>query len=47
MSLFLKLFDNNGIYERDLFDVNFYRLFDNMKQYYAVMENIMSNDSFN
>lgn len=44
MSLFLKLFDNNGIYERDLFDVNFYRLFDNMKQYYAVMENIMSND---
>lgn len=44
MSLFLKLFDNNGIYERDLFDINFYRMFDNMKQYYSVMENIMSND---
>lgn len=42
--LFLKIFDADGIYDKNLFNVDFYRLFDNFKQYYIVMESIISND---
>lgn len=43
-SLFMKIFDSDGIYERNLFDINFYRLFDNLNYFYIVMDNIMSNN---
>lgn len=44
MGLFLRLFDSNGIYEKNLFDINFLRAFDNIKEYYVIMENVMTNE---
>ncbi len=43
-SLFLKIFDSNGIYEKDLFDINFYRLFSNQKEYHSVMDSLINNN---
>lgn len=44
MGLFLRLFDSNGIYEKNLFDINFIRTFNNIKDYYSIMENVMTNE---
>ena len=44
LDLILNIFNNNGIYENNLFDINFYRLFDNVLEYLTVMNMFLENN---
>lgn len=44
LELILNIFNPNGIYENNLFDINFYRIFDNILEYLTTMTSVLENN---